>query len=227
MSTSGSGTAVSDDEEGRAFLQERITLLARVQCLLLLVATAVSTLAYLVYPERIPLRAGALGGEIAFAFVALSVTWWLLRSRPLPRRWLEVTDVQLAIGGGAVVAVGTLLSLQQVEQMAVAFMFVACVVLARAILVPSTWTRTLYVAIGTLLPITTANCIVAARYVADLRVPLPMFIVGGIAMCIPVIVVAALGSGVIFGLRRQIRRAQRLGQYTLGEKIGEGGMGAV
>jgi serine/threonine-protein kinase len=40
-------------------------------------------------------------------------------------------------------------------------------------------------------------------------------------------IMATLISGVTFHLRRSVARARRLGQYTLLEKIGEGGMGVV
>ena len=45
--------------------------------------------------------------------------------------------------------------------------------------------------------------------------------------CLGAVVVATLASHIIFGLRKQVREAWQLGQYTLLEKIGEGGMGAV
>ena len=41
------------------------------------------------------------------------------------------------------------------------------------------------------------------------------------------LIFSGVASATLYGLRREVRDARRLGQYTLGEKLGEGGMGVV
>jgi serine/threonine-protein kinase len=51
-------------------------------------------------------------------------------------------------------------------------------------------------------------------------------LLGGVGISI-LLSLLVLGAGMVFRLRRQVEAAQQLGQYTLLEKIGEGGMGVV
>ena len=98
----------------------------------------------------------------------------------------------------------------------------------RGIVIPSSGGRT-----ATLSTITVAPAIYAA-YVchanqphASWTLPLAMYPAFTAVWAALAVVCATLASRTIFGLRKKASEAQKLGQYTLGEKIGEGGMGTV
>jgi serine/threonine-protein kinase len=94
----------------------------------------------------------------------------------------------------------------------------ANVVASRAIFVPSEARRTFWfstLAMSPLIP-TTYLATQSAASVIDVA-----------CWCAVSIAIAAVGSQVIFGLRTEAARVRRLGQYTLEEKIGSGGMGVV
>ena len=92
-------------------------------------------------------------------------------------------------------------------------------VLARAIAVPSTPRRTLFGSVAAMAPLVPA-ALVASGGAAGTTVNIATW-------CAVSIAVATVGSRVIFGLRTEAAWVRRLGQYTLEDKIGSGGMGVV
>jgi serine/threonine-protein kinase len=91
-------------------------------------------------------------------------------------------------------------------------------VLARAILVPSTAKRTFWMSVAAMLPLLPMTAFASGS---------PLAVVNIATWSALTISIATLGSQVIFGLRSEAARVRRLGQYSLEEKIGEGGMGVV
>ena len=92
-------------------------------------------------------------------------------------------------------------------------------VMARAIIVPSTTQRTLVASAAAMAPLVPASLLAGSR---DLENTIYVA-----TWCAVSIAIATIGSRVIFGLRTEAALARRLGQYTLEEKIGAGGMGVV
>jgi serine/threonine-protein kinase len=91
--------------------------------------------------------------------------------------------------------------------------------MARAVAVPSTASRTFWlscIAMAPLLPAASAASDGNAAAIINVA-----------CWCAVSIAIATVGSRVIFGLRVEAARVRRLGQYTLEEKIGAGGMGVV
>ena len=53
------------------------------------------------------------------------------------------------------------------------------------------------------------------------------FLIAGMLWALLAVATATVTSGIIYGLRRKVSEAHQLGQYTLQDKLGEGGMGVV
>jgi len=90
----------------------------------------------------------------------------------------------------------------------------------RASLVPSPVSRTVVIAIAS---------VVCLFVVANETLPAfnPVLFDALTFVAGAFVVATAVTSHVIYGLRTQVRDAMRLGQYELGRKLGEGGMGVV
>ena len=217
-------------EEGRDFLQERIAQFARFVFLVSAVFFVATWIISLLWDPSslehgLPVKAMALfhlGG-----MAVLLTMWMVTRDGALPVEVLRVVD-----GAGiflvSVAMIGRGYSLPRAlrpDLLTVLPLF--ALLLYRAAVVPSEPKRT--ARIGALavaaLPVMT--------YSLYARAPEPgspsawAYATYALVFGVLAVILSTTISRVIYGLRQTVREARRLGPYTLVEKIGEGGMGAV
>jgi hypothetical protein len=126
---------------------------------------------------------------------------------------------------GATVAGSPVLVGQPQVAMLTATLAVAFTVIWRAVAVPSTPGYTALLTTVAVTPLVVADVVVlGAGLSGPARIASPLF---SAAWAVVTVVTSVVTSDVVFGLRREVRRVERLGQYTLEEKIGEGAMGVV
>lgn len=158
---------------------------------------------------------------------AIYALYWLVaRGRPRSTLVLLAADVggSLAIGiDNVYLMLSDLGTISGVFENLIGFI---CILLFRALIVPSTIKRT--VLCGLLMCGPTILGVVFGRHRFDDQSLSWITMVGfSVNWSIIALIFSCVATAVLYGLRRDVRDARRLGQYTLGEKLGEGGMGVV
>ena len=220
----------ASDDEARAFLQDRLAYLGKIYALIGLSFYLAGNLADAAsrgfFIRRLDDPTTWVVPAVSLLFLA---QWALCRGRKKTLSTLRAIDAAATVSASLLHAFmlfsaipGELPGLSYAR----ALLLMTFGLLIRAILIPSSPRRTLT------LGMVAAGGTVAISQAWYGILPTPglspgMHAVWTALWCLGSVVIATLASHVIFGLRRQVREAWQFGQYTLLEKIGEGGMGAV
>ena len=212
----------------RDFLAERLALFGRIACL----ASSGFLVMRLVLNALAKQGAGRHSPLESFPFFHLAATailflvWMLAGSRAFSDRGLRRLDAAGTIGAALAYALMALTMPLAWRPDQLVLLILNAVLLGRAALVPSEPGRTTWISA---LSIVAIPVVTYFRFRSGVTRELPVgsLVTQATLWAAFTVVLATLISNVTFHLRRSIARARRLGQYTLLEKIGEGGMGVV
>jgi eukaryotic-like serine/threonine-protein kinase len=228
---SASRSAPSSDpfeEETRSLLQSRLALMFTVlQVVSLFYGVSHFALGLLPRPER---QSPTLVGVATLVLAAL-LGLLVLRCRTGKRSMAEL--LALDVVGITVPCWQTAAALTTVEPRnegsASIVLGLTYLFLARAILLPSSGKRTLWIGLLALVPAGLVASWLRIDGFGLLQQPSewPSQLSLVFRNVFVTLFLGALTSQVIYGLRRQLQENARIGQYVLREKVGEGGMGAV
>jgi eukaryotic-like serine/threonine-protein kinase len=219
-------------EDARTYYQQRLAVTWLVG-FTLSAAFLVGNVAARTVVDGQPLAALRSRGFHIAATAILGVIWWFLRYRRASYVLLEVVDT------AAILLVTLLLQVNSgLYETRTASVFNLALVtglpaVVRAVAVPSTARRTLV--LGLIASATAYAIFLLSAFHPSWPVvqqvepgwPLPYQLSSFVLWLGALVAVATVASRVIYRLRREVRAARQLGQYVLGEKIGEGGMGVV
>ena len=208
-------TGPSASADGR-LLQERLRLFSGIAFLISAVFNGVGRVLAWLGRENPPTVAAQ--AALLAILILMGGTWLYCRGGARPEGALRALDVLLMLVMGVLALVVPSGSIPEPDLRGMVMLLAVNLALyTRAIFVPSSARRTLAVSVIAALPL-------AAYSLSHETVRLSVW---KVMWLLAAVTVATAGSAVIYGLRREVRHARQLGQYTLEEKLGEGGMGVV
>ncbi len=218
--------------EGRAYLQQRLELISKLMFWSFATLIAFLLLMYAAYRDLSPKYNSWILGMAVGGLVVLAVIWRLgLKRKEVPLARLILLDRFYAVGTGMTFGAAAFLSRDLAIAPFSCLLYTSFMVLLRAIVVPSTGARTAILGSVAFAPIVLAAIGIwlaePLTHQPPLPLPGPAYVGGAILVGTVAVMLATVGSRIIYGLRRQVTAAMQLGQYTLLHKIGEGGMGSV
>jgi serine/threonine-protein kinase len=218
----GSGSTA----EGRAFLQKRIAFFGRVGAGLALGAYAFTHAALSLEPGadwRVWVRPDALLYLVNVALLAL--VWWVARGDARGPRTLALLDACGSVLACASASLPLLFAGATVDHQYRALLVVTNALIARAAVLPTPARWTLGVSVAAVVP--PIACTWAFQVRAGGATHAAYHTLVAVMWCTLAVAICSVVSRIIYGLRQEVREARQLGQYTLEEKLGEGGMGQV
>jgi eukaryotic-like serine/threonine-protein kinase len=162
------------------------------------------------------------------AQVLLLLGWLLCRGKTRALALIHVLDAGLTIvvcTGWAVLGLG----IPKTEAVEFSIMLATTYTLiARSVIVPSSFARTAWISAVSVVPTAVFFLTRGMAFVPNAAPDrVRTFLAFSMLWLLVAVFVAALNSRQLYGLRQQIREVRKLGQYTLEQKLGEGGMGVV
>ena len=218
-------SASTRQDPQRELLQDRLGLYGRIGTAFCLV--------YLVLVNAFPAESKGwqdilfcIPNAIILGMAATFAAIWLLtRARTLDGvalRWVDLGALMLI---GLLTAGYGWLTLREMEFSYNGVLAITNVLSFRAALIPSTGRRTLYMGLGAVAP--TVALALTHSLVPGVSAQGSGMLGYVLAWCSVGVGISTVISGVIFGLQQRARRAERMGQYELLDRIGSGAMGEV
>jgi eukaryotic-like serine/threonine-protein kinase len=218
----------SDGTQGRSFLQDRLRLWTKVG---LVISSAFFLAGGLLSPLYGDLTPAWQSPALHLGTLVIMLAGWLELRRagrsPARLRIVDAGLVTLVCLGFARQVLWSGPALLVRDRMT-HLLVLTSLLAGRAIFVPSSAHRSFWLGLAAAAPIVGLSFVLPggggggaeARLAALDPIWVSLWSASAIAL-------SSFASAVIYGLRRDVREAQRLGQYTLGEKLGAGGMGVV